>query len=212
MSPETTPGQHLLFVVSAPSGAGKTSLCIAAVKRLEGLRFSVSHTTRALRPGEEQGKNYHYVLPEEFDAMLKQGSIAEWTEIYGNRYGTARQTIEQAFAEGFDLLFDIDERGGRQLADAYGSVVATILILPPSLKELRRRLTERGTEDEASLKRRLNRAKQEMSSMGWYNYVIVNDSFEQAVGQLMAIITAERSRHNHSIIESLINEDDCCKG
>ncbi len=204
--------KHLLFVVSAPSGAGKTSLCIEAIKRLEGIRFSVSHTTRAMRPGEEQGKNYHYVSPEEFDAMLQQGSIAEWTEIYGNRYGTARQTIEQASAEGSDLLFDIDEQGGRQLSEAYADGVATILVLPPSLKELRRRLTERGTEDEASLQRRLNRAKQEMTAMGWYTYVIVNDDFEHAVEQLMAIIAAERARHNHPIIERLLNEDDCCKG
>jgi len=204
----STPHQHLLFVVSAPSGAGKTSLCIEAVKRLQNIRFSVSHTTRAMRPGEEQGKNYYYVSLDEFNGLLHQGSIAEWTEIYGNRYGTARHTIEQAFAEGFDLLFDIDEQGGRQLTDAYGDVVAAILILPPSLAELRRRLTGRGTEDEASLKRRLTRAKQEMTSMAWYKYVIINDSFEDAVGQLMAIITAERCRHNHGIIEGLLHEDD----
>ena len=206
----STPHQHLLFVVSAPSGAGKTSLCIEAVKRLQNIRFSVSHTTRAIRAGEEQGKNYYYVSPAEFDALLHQGSIAEWTEIYGNRYGTARHTIEQAFAEGFDLLFDIDEQGGRQLTDAYGDVVAAILILPPSLAELRRRLTTRGTEDEASLKRRLMRAKQEMTHMSWYKYVIVNDNFEDAVGQLMAIITAERCRHNHGIIEGLLHENDRC--
>jgi len=204
----THSSNHLLFVVSAPSGTGKTSLCIEAVQRLRDIRFSVSHTTRPIRPGEEHDKNYFYVSPAQFDGLLQQGSIAEWTEIYGNRYGTARQTIEQAFAEGFDLLFDIDERGGRQLTDAYGEGVATILILPPSLKELNRRLTQRGTEDEASLTRRLTRAKQEMTSMGWYKYVIINDRFEDAVGELMAIITAERCRHNHRIIEGLLHEND----
>jgi guanylate kinase len=208
MSTKTTSAQHLLFVVSAPSGTGKTSLCIDAVKRLQGIRFSVSHTTRPMRPGEEHGKNYFYVSPAQFDGLLREGSIAEWTEIYGNRYGTARHTIEQAFAEGSDLLFDIDEQGGRQLTDAYGDVVSTILILPPSLRELRRRLTHRGTEDEASLKRRLDRAQQEMAAMGWYKYVIINDRFENAVAELMAIITAERCRHNHRIIEGLLHEDD----
>ena len=212
MSTDTAPSKHLLFVVSAPSGAGKTSLCIEAVKRLQAIRFSVSHTTRPMRNGEEHGKNYFYVSSAEFEAMLQQNKIAEWTEIYGNRYGTARHTIEQAFAEGFDLLFDIDEQGGRQLTDAYGDVVAAILILPPSLAELRRRLTTRGTEDEASLKSRLTRAKQEMTQMRWYKYVIVNDSFEDAVGQLMAIITAERCRQDHRIIEELLNEEDSSKG
>lgn len=211
MSTDTTTHKHLLFVVSAPSGTGKTSLCIEAVKRLENIRFSVSHTTRAIRPGEEHGKNYYFVSPAEFDALLQKGRIAEWTEIYGNRYGTAKETIEQAHAQGYDLLFDIDERGGRQLSHAYGDV-ATILVLPPSLAELRRRLTERGTEDEPSLQRRLMRAKEEMANMGWYSYVIINDNFENAVGQLMAIITAERCRHNHGIIEGLLHEEDSCKG
>jgi guanylate kinase len=208
----TESSNHLLFVVSAPSGTGKTSLCIEAVKRLQGIRFSVSHTTRPIRPGEEHGKNYFFVSPAEFESMLQQNMIAEWTEIYANRYGTARQTIEKEFADGYDLLFDIDERGGRQLTDAYGDMVATVLILPPSLAELRRRLTTRGTEDEASLQRRLTRAKDEMTNMRWYTYVIINDSFEAAVAELMAIITAERSRHNHRIIEGLLHEDDCCKG
>ena len=193
MSTDTAPRKHLLFVVSAPSGAGKTSLCSEAIRRLQGLRFSISHTTRPMRTGEENSKNYYFVSPAEFDILQQQGRIAEWTEIYGNRYGTAKQTIEQAFAQGYDLLFDIDERGGRQLSDAYNDV-ATILVLPPSLAELRRRLTERGTEDEPSLQRRLARAQEEMKRMGWYTYVIVNDSFEDAVGQLMAIITAERCR------------------
>ena len=170
MSTDTTPAKHLLFVVSAPSGAGKTSLCIEAVKRLQGIRFSVSHTTRPIRPGEEHGKNYFFVSPAEFESMLQQSKIAEWTEIYGNRYGTARQTIAEASAGGYDLLFDIDERGGRQLTDTYDDVV-TILVLPPSLAELRRRLRGRGTEDEASLRRRLTRAKEEMAQMRWYTYI-----------------------------------------
>lgn len=200
------PQQHLLFVVSAPSGTGKTSLCIEAVKRLAGIRFSVSHTTRAMRPGEAHGINYYYVSAGEFDAMQRRGSIAEWTEIYGNRYGTARRTIEEACAEGSDLLFDIDERGGRQLTDAYNDAVATILVLPPSLEELRRRLISRGTEDEASLQHRLTRAQQEIAAMRWYTYVLINDDFETAVQELTAIITAERRRRDHGIVERLLHE------
>ncbi|MBN2107340.1 MAG: guanylate kinase [Deltaproteobacteria bacterium] len=206
-----TPQKHLLFVVSAPSGAGKTSLCIEAVNRLQAIRFSVSHTTRPVRSGEEHGKNYFFVSPAEFEALLQQNKIAEWTEIYGNRYGTAKQTIAEAFAGGYDLLFDIDERGGRQLTDTYDDV-ATILVVPPSLAELRRRLSGRGTEDEHSLRRRLMRAKEEMAQMRWYKYIIVNDRFEDAVEQLMAIITAERCRRDHGIVEELLNEDDLCKG
>ena len=164
-----------------------------------------------MRNGEEHGKNYFFVSPSEFETMLQQNKIAEWTEIYGNRYGTAKQTIAEAFAGGYDLLFDIDERGGRQLTDTYDDVV-TILVVPPSLAELRRRLSGRGTEDEQSLRRRLTRAKEEMAQMRWYKYIIVNDRFEDAVGQLMAIITAERCRHDHGIIEELLNEDDICKG
>jgi len=207
----STPHKHLLFVVSAPSGAGKTSLCIEAVNRLQAIHFSVSHTTRPMRNGEEHGKNYFFVTPDEFDGMLARHEIAEWTEIYGNRYGTARQTIAEAFAGDYDLLFDIDERGGRQLTDACDDVI-TILVVPPSLAELRRRLSGRGTEDDESLRRRLTRAKKEMAQMRWYKYIIVNDLFEDAVGQLMAIITAERCRHGHGTIEELLNEDDSCKG
>jgi guanylate kinase len=159
-----------------------------------------------VRTGEEHGKNYYYVSADEFERLLQQGGMAEWTEIYGNRYGTARQTIEEYFSGDRDLLFDIDERGGRQLTDAYGDLVSTILVLPPSMAELRRRLTSRGTEDEASLQRRLTRAQDEMRAMGWYTYVLVNDDFETAVRGLMAIIMAERCRHNRSIIGDLLHE------
>jgi guanylate kinase len=196
---------HLLFVVSAPSGAGKTSLCVEAVRRLQGIRFSVSHTTRPMRSGEVHGSDYYFVSPTEFDRMQHDGEIAEWTEIYGNRYGTSKKRIAQACAEGCDLLFDIDQRGGRQLLAAYPDVV-TILVLPPSLAELRRRLSGRGTEDEASLQRRLAQARREVESMRWYGYVIINDRFEDAVEALTSIIRAERCRHGHASVERLLNE------
>jgi len=194
MSFEAVFQQRLLFVVSAPSGSGKTSLCARAVEQVEHLRFSVSHTTRTPRPDEIHGKHYYFVSREAFQQMVDRGSMAEWTEIYGNFYGTARQTIEQAFADGDDLLFDIDSRGGRQLAAAFPDVV-TILVLPPSLEHLRQRLIGRGTETEASLTTRLEHAREEIRQMAWYSYVIINDVFENALAELVAIIRAERCRH-----------------
>lgn len=197
-------GKRLLFVVSAPSGAGKTSLCNAVIKQVPDLCFSVSHTTRACRPGEQHGTNYYFVSPAEFKEHIAGGNMAEWTEIYGNCYGTARETIQNAFDNGFDILFDIDERGGRQLSRAYPEVV-TILVLPPSLDVLKKRLIDRGTEDAASLNNRLHQAQEEIKRMAWYSYVIVNDGFDEAVSQLKAIIIAERCRHNHGMLEELLH-------
>ena len=199
--------QKLLFVVSAPSGAGKTSLCSEVVQQVANLRFSISHTTRDPRPGEAHGKNYFFVSHEEFRDYVAQNKIAEWTEIYGNCYGTAKETIQAAGDQGFDLLFDIDERGGRQLSEAYPEVV-TILILPPSMEALKNRLIARGTESPDSLRTRLQRAKEEIERMRWYRYVIVNDTIDAAAAQLKSIIIAERTRHDHSRIEVLLNEED----
>ncbi len=124
--------KRLLIVVSAPSGTGKTTLCNEVIKQLPNLSFSVSHTTREPRDGEKQGEDYYFVNEETFKAHVKDGKIAEWTEIYGNLYGTAKETIEKEFDRGIDLIFDIDERGGRQLSEAFPDVV-TVLILPPSM-------------------------------------------------------------------------------
>jgi len=198
--------QHrLLFVVSAPSGAGKTSLCARVVGQVGNLQFSVSHTTRAPRPGEEHGKHYYFVSDDEFRRMVAMNRMAEWTEIYGNCYGTARRTIDEAFARGDDLLFDIDGRGGRQLAAAYSDVV-TILVLPPSLNHLRQRLIARGTEDERSLATRLEQACDEIRQMAWYTYVIVNDDFEEALNELASIIRAERCRHRGRFIARMLQD------
>ncbi len=197
---------RLLFVVSAPSGTGKTSLCTSAVEQVEHLRFSISHTTRPPRQGEVHGVHYYFVDREEFQRLVTLNCMAEWTEIYGNCYGTARRTIDEAFARGDDLLFDIDGRGGRQLAAAYPDVV-TILILPPSLEELCRRLRGRGTEDERSLRSRLEQARDEIRELAWYSYVIINDVFEDALAELIAVIRAERCRHRRRFINHLIRDD-----
>jgi len=198
--------KRLLFVVSAPSGAGKTSLCARVINQVGHIRFSVSHTTRPARQGEKHGKDYYFVSHEKFKELLSLNSMAEWAEIYGNCYGTARQTIEQAFAEGYDLLFDIDGQGGRQLAAAYPDVV-TILVLPPSLDILKQRLVSRGTEDERSLRKRLEQARNEIRQMSWYSYVIINDVFEEAAAELASIILAERCRHRQNFLKTLVSTD-----
>jgi len=195
--------EHLLFVVSAPSGGGKTTLCREVLKRVPDLAFSISHTTRRPRAGETEGENYFFISPQQFQDELDRGRMAEWTEIYGNRYGTSRQTIEELFARGCDVLFDIDEPGARQLTQAYPSVI-TVLVLPPSLPVLRRRLIERGTEEGETLERRLERAREEIQSMRWYDYVVINDTVAAAADQLRAIIIGERCRRNRHNIEELL--------
>ncbi len=200
-----TPQNRLMFVVSAPSGTGKTSLCNRAVRELSGLTFSISHTTRPARTGEQDRKNYFFVAQQEFEKLVSEGKIAEWTEIYGNFYGTAKETVRDAFKNGFDILFDIDERGAEQLSQAYASVI-TILILPPSMKALKERLVNRATDTEDIVLTRLKKARGEIEKMSWYSYVIINDIFEDALTDLKAIIMAERCKNNHSHIEALLNE------
>lgn len=200
-----TSQQHsLLFIVSAPSGTGKTSLCNEVLRRVPRLSFSISHTTRAARPGETQGIDYYFISQDEFQQHIAQQKMAEWTEIYGNCYGTAVDTIQRLFAGGADILFDIDERGARQLIGKYPDAV-TILILPPTLEELKKRLMERGTEDTESLSRRLKRAQNEIQTMAWYRYVVINDRFEDAVTALTSIIIAERCKKTHAIIDTILN-------
>ena len=199
----TSKREHLLFVVSAPSGGGKTTLCREVLKRVPDLAFSISHTTRQPRDGETNGKNYFFISPQQFQEALDQGRMAEWTEIYGNRYGTARQTIEDHFASGCDVLFDIDEPGARQLKQAYPSVI-TVLVLPPSLEVLRQRLIERGTEQDEALERRLKRAREEIETMRWYDYVVINDTIDEAADRLRSVIIGERCRRNRGSIEELL--------
>ena len=195
--------EHLLFVVSAPSGGGKTTLCREVLGRMPDIAFSISNTTRPPRSGEVNGKNYFFVSPQQFQEDLDKGRMAEWTEIYGNCYGTSRQTIEDLFARGCDILFDIDEPGARQLKEAYPSVI-TVLVLPPSLQVLRQRLIERGTEEGEALERRLQRAREEIEAMRWYDYVVINDTIPEAADQLQSVIISERCRRNRHRIEELL--------
>jgi guanylate kinase len=203
-----SPGRNtrLLFVVSAPSGAGKTSLCRAAVQELAGLTFSVSHTTRPPRSDEVHGENYFFVTPGEFQQACERDEMAEWAEIYGNRYGTARKTIQDCFDRGLDILLDVDEQGARQLRTRYPGII-TILVVPPSLQVLRQRLVNRGTDAPEAVQRRLARAAEEMRSMSWYRYAIVNDTFEEALELLKSVIRAERCADTPAAVERVVRGD-----
>ncbi len=183
----------LLYIVSAPSGAGKTSLCKAIIDILPNLRHSVSHTTRSPRPGEVHGRDYYFVTKDEFDAMADRGAFAEWARVHGNCYGTALAELEQARDAGWDLLLEIDCQGAAQLKEKCPEAVF-IFILPPSPEELERRLRGRQTDTGEVVEERLRNARVEMREMFWYDYLVVNDDFDQARQQLQAIVLASACR------------------
>ncbi len=180
----------ILFVVSAPSGAGKTSLCKEIIDFFPGLRHSVSYTTRAIRPGEVDGVDYHFVSKQTFEAMAGRGEFAEWAEVHGNCYGTAISTLEAAQAAGYDVLLEIDCQGAAQLKENLENGVF-IFILPPDYDVLRRRLEGRQTDAPEVIERRIANAAGEIKEAVWYDYIVINDDFAVAVDEFKAIITAE---------------------
>jgi guanylate kinase len=194
MPPQTARGQ--LFVISAPSGVGKTTLILPLLTERSDLRFSVSWTTRAPRIGELPGQHYHFKTHAEFLAGIETGRFLEWAEVHGQYYGTDGEQIEEWLAAGSDVLLDIDFQGARLVRCAYPST-RTIFILPPSLQVLKERLENRGTESPEQLTRRLTGALREIEEAPWYDYVIINDVLEEALADLKAIFRAcrcERSR------------------
>lgn len=193
--------EGLLFVISAPSGAGKTSLCKEVIDNLRGLRHSVSYTTRKPRGGEQDGVDYHFVSSERFEEMVQSGEFAEWAEVHGNRYGTAIATLDAARSCGVDLLLDIDCQGAAQLKRNYRHGVF-IFILPPSYQELLRRLEGRKTDAPEVIARRMTNARGEIEAARWYDYLVVNDDFSQAKAELLAILSAERCRTTR-VLDSL---------
>jgi len=190
--------KSLLFIISAPSGTGKTSLCKEVIRNLSNLMSSVSYTTRKPRSGEMDGRDYFFVSPEKFQHMLGQGLFVEWTEIYGNRYGTSKAFIEKLMKDQVDILFDIDSRGARKILELYPESIS-VFVLPPSLQELKKRLISRGTDSPETITSRLKLAEQEMEDAGFYQYTVVNDSFEEAVKKLKSIVIAERCRRRNGI-------------
>jgi len=182
-----------LFVVSAPSGAGKTTLCREIRLRLPDLAYSVSVTTRPPRPGEIDGADFRFVGAPEFRAMLARGEFAEWATVHGNLYGTRARALEDALTTGRDVLLDIDTQGAAQLRARYPDAVL-IFILAPSVKELEQRLRERRSDMDADIERRLVRAREEIALWRQYDYLIVNRDLKEAMEQLESIILAERCR------------------
>lgn len=183
----------LLFVVTAPSGAGKSSLIRAALKEEPRLRLSVSYTTRAPRSGEEDGREYHFVDPQTFEAMVQRGEFLECAQVHGNRYGTSHPAIDAVLAQGEDLLLEIDWQGAQQVRRLYPGCVS-IFILPPSVNELGRRMRSRGLDSDAVIERRLANAREEMSHAPEFDYVIINAHFETAQRELLGVLRAEHVR------------------
>ncbi|MBW7981032.1 guanylate kinase [Enterobacillus tribolii] len=187
--------QGTLYIVSAPSGAGKSSLIQALLKTQPAydIRVSVSHTTRGARPGENHGEHYYFIPADEFRQMIKEDAFLEHAEVFGNYYGTSRPAIEKVLAQGIDVFLDIDWQGARQVREKMPQA-RSIFILPPSHEELKRRLHGRGQDSDEVIAQRMMKAVSEMSHYDEYNYLIINDDFETALQDLRTIIRAERLR------------------
>jgi guanylate kinase len=186
------PRRGIIFILSAPSGAGKTTISRAALKAIDGLEASVSLTTRGPRENEADGLDYHFVSDEEFNRRLTCDELAEWARVFDASYGTPRAPLESAVAAGRDILLDIDIQGARQIRAHYARDAVTIFVLPPSFDELEGRLRRRGTEDEAAIARRLKRAQEEASAYPEYDYLIINAEVRDSISRLEAIVNAER--------------------
>jgi len=185
--------RRLLIVVSAPSGAGKTSLCEWAVQAVPGMVHSVSFTTRPPRPDERDGTDYHFVDEATFRGMVDRGEFAEWAQVHGHLYGTSRLLLEEHLGAGLDVILDIDTQGAAILRRVHPDGVF-VFIVPPSWAQLEKRLRRRQSDSEAAIQGRLQRAREEVAEYPAYQYVIVNDEFDCATEQLRAIILAERCR------------------
>lgn len=183
----------LLLVVSGPSGAGKGTVCRELLRRLPGLWYSVSATTRPPRPGERDGVDYYFISEEEFRRLREADALLEWAQVYGDYYGTPRAPVVERLAQGQDVLLEIDVQGARQVKARLPEAV-TVFLLPPSYGELARRLAGRGTEDAAQMRRRLELASFEIERAKEYDYLVVNEEIAQATAKIEAIITAEKCR------------------
>ncbi|HIJ81596.1 MAG TPA: guanylate kinase [Desulfuromonadales bacterium] len=183
--------EGLILILSAPSGAGKTSLCRELFRQFPDMRESISYTTRSPRPGEVDGEAYHFVSRQAFECMVADDAFAEWAVVHDNMYGTALSTLEEARRNGIDLVLDIDCQGARKLKNQFDGGVY-VFIVPPSMEELRRRLESRSSDSREVIERRIARAADEIKESSWYDYIIINDIFEVACGELAAIVTAHR--------------------
>jgi len=203
--------QGQLYIVSAPSGAGKTSLLNALRGRLKHVQVSLSHTTRAPRPGEKDGWHYHFVSVDEFRDEVEKGHFLEYAEVFGNYYGTSKLAVEELLNSGKDVILEIDWQGAQQVRENTNDVVG-IFILPPSLEALEERLRSRQQDDEATIQRRMQEARSEMSHYSEYDYVLFNDDFEDALEKLFYLFRVGRLRtdrqiqHHGELLDSLVGK------
>jgi guanylate kinase len=189
-----------LVVISAPSGAGKTTIARRLLAAHPEIEFSVSSTTRAMRPGEVDGRDYFFLSREEFDRRIAAGDLVEWEEIFGNKYGTLRSEVAARLAAGKRLLFDVDVKGGLSIRRAFPDDAILIFVAPPSMAVLRARLEQRNTETPETLARRLARAQMEMEAAGSYDRTVVNDDLERAVGEVEAILAGTVFSSHHQAL------------
>lgn len=202
-----------LYIISAPSGAGKSSLINALLADLprSEVQLSISHTSRQPRPAEENGIHYYFTTADEFKTLIEQGHFLEWAEVFGNYYGTSLPMIERSLEQGIDVFLDIDWQGARQIRQKVPNV-KTIFILPPSKAELEKRLIGRGQDSADVIAKRMAKAVSEMSHYNEFDYVIINDDFHTALGELKSILTAERlkqlaqAERHQALIEQLLND------
>jgi|SRR5215469_1133539 len=192
MKADRRPRRGIIFILSGPSGAGKTSISRPALEAIEGLETSISLTTRPPREGETDGFDYHFVSDEEFKARLERAELAEWVRNFDASYGTPREPLDRAVASGSDILLDIDIEGARKIRAAYPQDAVTIFVLPPSFEELEARLRRRGTETAAAIEGRLRRAIDETSAYPEYDYLIINADRDDSLSRLRAVVEAER--------------------
>jgi guanylate kinase len=196
-----------MLVLSSPSGAGKTTLSRMLLEVDPLIDLSVSVTTRPQRPGEVDGRHYHFIDRPQFDAMVRDGALLEWAEVFGHRYGTPRAPVESTLARGRDVLFDIDWQGTQQLREKARHDLVSVFVLPPSVPELERRLTTRAQDDGDVIRTRMAKASDEMSHWAEYDYVVLNHDLDQAFADLRAILAAERlKRERQTGLSTFVRE------
>lgn len=207
VSAEDAASDFLLLILSSPSGAGKTTLCARLRAAFPDLGFSVSHTTRRPRPNEVDGREYHFVERAAFEAMESRGAFVEWAEVHDNLYGTSVAEIEKARHLFRGVLFDIDYQGARQIRTRFPDAVG-VFILPPSWQELERRLRERASDDEETIRKRLANARGEIAHYGFFDYLVVNDDIERASVLLRSVVLAEQCRRTRraTVAERLLDD------
>ncbi|MGB0575598.1 MAG: guanylate kinase [Alphaproteobacteria bacterium] len=199
MSIDRIARRGLMLVLSSPSGAGKTTISRMLLERDSNLSMSVSTTTRPMRPSEEDGRDYHFVDPTEFNLMINRQEFLEHAKVFGNYYGTPRAAVEEALSSGSDVIFDIDWQGAQQLSQVAGSDLVRVFILPPSTEELGRRLHTRAQDSEEVVASRMAKAADEMSHWDAYDFIVINEDIERSVAQVQTILAAERLRRQRQV-------------